>query len=223
MLVHDVKEMPSIDDLDNTQAETQHLLPNIDEDVDKLLNISDDEEDIENEQQFLDPKMPRSLEESDKMTFVPSHFKEESDEDDEDKLTEGLSFSNLRDDGLDVEEKVESESKVLGVIGGLISQSHSSLVAAFKSPVISQTMSSVMTGTLSGISAIRNTVASMSNQGTGSSAGDVPSPDGDAANATGGNFQVSADNPSSDLQVLESEFEFLEQEELDLVNAASNN
>lgn len=226
LLAHDVKEMPSIDDLDNTQSETQMFLPQSNnetqnaERIDRLLDISeDDSDDDDNEQPFHNPETRQNpADAAGKMTFVASHFKESSDEDEEDKLATGLSFSDMPD-VLDVEAKPESESesKVLGVIGGLISQSHSSLVAAFNSPVISQTMSSVMSNTLTGLSVIRSTVASMTGHEV-SGSGDVPLP-GDAA-VGGVHASEARDSRSADLQVLESEFEFLEQEELDLMEGS---
>lgn len=218
--------MPSIDDLDNTQSETQMFLPQSNnetqnaERIDRLLDISeDDSDDDDNEQPFHNPETRQNpADTAGKMTFVASHFKESSDEDEEDKLATGLSFSDMPD-VLDAEAKPESESqsKVLGVIGGLISQSHSSLVAAFNSPVISQTMSSVMSNTLTGLSVIRSTVASMTGHEV-SGSGDVPLP-GDAA-VGGVHASEARDSRSADLQVLESEFEFLEQEELDLMEGS---
>lgn len=214
MLGHDLKEMPSYDDLDNTHAEIKAFLPQSNnetetaETMDRLLNSSEDDDDDHD----LNPEMPRNLAEADKMTFVASHYKESSDEDEEEK---GLSFSDLPD-VMDTETKPESESKVLGVIGGLISQSHSSLVAAFNSPVISQTMSSVMSNTLTGLGVLRSTVASMTGQ-EASGASEVPLP-GDAAGSA--RASVAADSRSADLQVLESEFEFLEQEELDSMDGS---
>lgn len=217
MLAHDLKEMPSHDDFDNTQSEMQMFLPQSNnetekaENVDRLLNISDDDyDDDDHEQHFLNPEMPRNLAEADRMTFVASHFKESSDEDEEENMATGLSFSDMPD-VLDAEPKSESDSKVFGMIGGLISQSHSSLVAAFKSPVISQTMSSVMSNTLTGLGVLRSTVASMTGH-EASVSGEVPLP-GDAAGSAGAS--EAADSRSAELQVLESEFEFLEQEELD--------
>lgn len=158
---------------------------------------------------------PTEISQSESMQFVPGHFKDSSESDKseadiETELGEGLAFPDIQDE-LDTMAKEETSSN-----------------AAIATELVSKTVSSLMTSTMSGLSRLGETasrlgetVRSAAKSATSGEPGEEDA--GDVAEGAASVVQPTDDSKrktiteSTDSDIL-AEFEFLEQEDLDVLD-----
>ena len=195
-------------------------------DNDKDLTIPiDDVTEIDDTSEFAESVLPEDdipthseISQSDSMQFVTGHFKESSESDIETDLAEGLAFPDIQDE-LDSMAAEESSSNT-----------------AIATEMVSKTVSSLMASTISGWSKlsetatrVSETVLSAAKSATGSRAEPTATPpvitftksdDGEEVTAiegaTGGALPKTI-MESTDSDIL-AEFEFLDQEDLDVTD-----
>ena len=184
-----LSSMPEFDaNLDDSQSDLHDHTLSLEDEV--VAAISAPEKQSAAVGEIMQPAEP--------IHFVSSHFKDDSSEDDEAKLGEGLSFPDVQDGPTpDLSFALSPEHSET------ISQT---IASAFTSPLVSQTVSSLMTSTVAGLSSIKDSVAAVTRQETDH---DIA-----GANSQSGNQEPSL-LTSVDTDILDDEFEFLDQQDLD--------
>jgi len=181
-------EMPSVDD--TLDAAPTHDLP-----VDEMPSFDN-----------LDSTAERLK--SSAMSFDPSHFREpslSSEEGEMDALSSGLSFDEVSD-ALDVnaaDVTSPTDQNATGVIGDIISLGRSTLLSAIAT---SPTVATIMSATSSGLTAARDKMSVVVKN---------------AATASGfltGEERKDEGDEDAAGDILDAEFEFLDQEELESLN-----
>ena len=187
------------------------------EELPDLDNSNDDNDLLPEEVEALEEvtEQPATVPHSDSMHFVQGHFKDssESDHDIEGELAEGLAFPDIQDE-LDSMAKDESASS-----------------ATIATEMVSKTVSTLMSSTMSGLSKLSETASrlgeSVRSAAKSATSGEVdgaavPLSEGDETDVTSSGSLRKTFTESTDSDIL-AEFEFLEQEDLDVLDEDESN